>query len=186
MVASARPAAGRKARRRFANVPPRNLLQPATRGPSREFMSKRRPSTSSRGRQSRSRACVSASRRVATFGNANKKPGPARGPVSVCRCGDRQSSRGEHAAHRRFWEDTSGATAKLTMRSAPVCGNASGRMTAMPIRKSLPHSRIIRMTAMRNQQRAAAAFCRGEAIRNASAARWRPGNRGIPGCGRPL
>jgi hypothetical protein len=41
-----------------------------------------------------------------------KKPGPMWGPVSVIAgVGAGNSSRGEHAAHRRFWEDSSGATA---------------------------------------------------------------------------
>ncbi|MFZ0623556.1 MAG: hypothetical protein WAM76_16350, partial [Pseudolabrys sp.] len=62
-----------------------------------------------------------------------KKPGPIWGPVSViASVGAGNSSRGEHAARRRFWEDINPAGQQVeSMRSAPNDGNVDRRMTAM-------------------------------------------------------
>jgi len=61
-----------------------------------------------------------------------KKPGPARGPVSVCRCGVPASSEGNRLCTGWLWEETPGATASrnyaiqgsLRQRLAPHVSHA--------------------------------------------------------------
>jgi hypothetical protein len=73
----------------------------------------------------------------ATDCSSEEKPGPVGPGFSDAGVGAGNSSRGEHAVNRRFWEDTSGQQRARSMRRVRYCSNAGGRMTAMRNRNSL-------------------------------------------------